>query len=239
MSMDTISDKDLIDKFLKGELLENELSLFNARKKDEAFLVLLEEAVIAYKGRLALKEKLKTIGEELKTEKSSSHKKPLFWISAIAATILLIIAFQFFSNQAISSGELFDTYFEAYPNAHTIKGSSDTTAIKKAFEHYDAEAYKQAANAFKKIATTRALNSSEHFYYGISSLAISDVKNAKIHFREVSKEHPLFHEAQWYTSLALIKQDSLQKAKTLLNDNKLNFSTYRNDKVKKLLNQIK
>ena len=62
------------------------------------------------------------------------------------------------------------------------------------------------------------------------------LKNSKYQFSKVSKEHPLYNETQWYYSLALIKQDSLDKAKNILNTN---FSIPRKEKVKKLLNQLK
>ena len=240
MSMDIISDKELIEKFLRGELLENEQLLFNARKKDDAFLSLLEESVIAYQGRLTLKDTLKNIGDELKTENKKPYKKSFVWFSGIAASILLFLAFQFFTANTLSSTELFNTYFEASPNAHAIKGNTDGNSIvKKAFQFYDDAQYEEATKAFKELAVTKTLNSSEHFYFGISLLVTDKEEDAKLQWSKISEEFPLYSEAQWYRSLALIKQDSFDKAKNILKNKKLNFSTYRNDKVKKLLNQIK
>lgn len=240
MSMDIISDKELIEKFLRGSLLENEQLLFNERKKDDNFLSLLEESVIAYQGRLALKNTLKNIGDELKTEDKKPYKKSVIWLSGIAASILLFLAFQFFATSTLSSTELFDTYFEAYPNAHAIKGTTDGNSIvKKAFQFYDDAQYEEATKAFKELTATKTLNSSEHFYFGISLLARDKVEASKLQLSKISEEFPLYSEAQWYTCLGLIKQDSLDKAKSILKSKKLNFSTYRNDKVKKLLNQMK
>lgn len=240
MSMDIISDKELIEKFLQGELLQNEQLLFNARKKDEDFLTLLEESILTYKGRLTLKDTLKSIGDELKTEDKKPYKKSFVWFSGIAASILLFLAFQFFSTNTLSSTELFDTYFEASPNAHAIKGNTDGNSIvKKAFQFYDDAKYEEATKAFKQLAATKTLNSSEHFYFGISLLATNKLEASKLQLSKISEEFPLYSEAQWYTSLALIKQDSLNKVKSILKSKKLSFSTYRNDKVKKLLNQMK
>lgn len=238
--MDHISDKILIDKFLSKTLLEEEKVLFEQRKNDEAFLALLEEAVIAYKGRLALKTQLQQIGNDLKTEHTTTSKKPIFWISGIAASILLFFAIQFFLTRDTASTTLFDTYFEVYPNIYTTKGtSSSDTETKKAFVLYDNEKYTEAVTAFKNIASNKKLSSSECFYYGISALTIGETENAKMQFKNVSKAHPLYNEALWYTGLALIKQDSLVKAKTLLSSKELNSSTYRNNKLKKLLNELK
>jgi len=240
--MKPISDKILIAKFLSKTLLEGEKILFEQRKNDAAFLVLLEEAVISYEGRLNLKKQLQEIGNDLKIEGSttSSSRKSIVWISGIAASILLLFAIQFFIADTSSSETLFDTYFEVYPNIYTIKGTTNTdTETKKAFLLYDNENYIEAAAAFKNIATYRNLSSSEYFYYGVSALKLDDPENAKTQFNKVSKAYPLYREALWYTSLALIKQDSLEKAKQLLNSNELNSSTYTNDKLKKLLNQLK
>jgi hypothetical protein len=238
--MNIISDKELIEKFLRSELLEEEQLLFNTRKKDEDFLTLLEESILTYQGRLTLKDTFKGIGDELKTENKKSYKKPLVWLSGIAASILLFLAFQFFSTNTLSSTELFDTYFDAYPNAHAIKGNTDGNSIvKKAFQFYDNAQYEEATKAFKQLAATKTLNSSEHFYFGISLLITNKIEASKLQLSKINKEYPLYSEAQWYTCLALIKQDSLDKVKSILKSKKLSFSTYRNDKVKKLLNQMK
>ncbi|WP_298515060.1 hypothetical protein [uncultured Kordia sp.] len=239
MSAHTISDKELIEKFLRGELLDNEKLIFNTRKEDQAFLILLEEAVISYQGRLNLKEKLKNIGKELSTEKPKTNQKSLYWISGIAASILLLFSLYFLVNQQVNSSELFDTYFEAYPNAYTTKGTTeDNTLSKKAFDFYDVAKYKSAATAFEEIAKKRALNSSEHFYYGISLLSTDAIEKAKYQFKQVTTMHPLYNEAQWYTSLSLIKQDSLAKAKTILTQTQSIFSTSRKINVKNLLNEL-
>jgi len=239
MSTNPISDKELIEKFLRGELLEEEKFLFDSRKEDDSFLNLLETAVIAYKGRLALKERLQHIGEELSNEKSTPKRTSLYWISGIAAVLMLFFSVYFFSNQQLSSGELFGNYFAPYPNAYTVKGTTaDKNLSKKALNYYDATKYQLAIETFEKIAAQRNLNSSEHFYYGISLLAMHKLEKAKTQFKKVTSQHPLYNEAQWYTSLSLIKQDSLAKAKTLLNNTRLQFSNSRKKNVQKLLAEL-
>ncbi|WP_298417793.1 hypothetical protein [uncultured Kordia sp.] len=239
MSADTISDQELIEKFLCGELLDHEKLIFDSRKKEEAFLALLETSIIAYKGRLSLKQTLKKIGKEVKSEKPKSTRKSVFWMSGIAASVLLFISIYFFSNQKLSSDELFTIYFKAYPNAYTTKGStSNYTLSQKAFDFYDAAQYKLASKIFDEITAERTLNSSEHFYFGISLLYTDEIENAKMQFKKVVPEHPLYNEAQWYTSLSLIKQDSLTKAKSILIDKKSQFSTSRKNSVKNLLNEL-
>lgn len=239
MSADTISDQELIEKFLRGELLDSEKLIFDSRKKDEGFLALLETSVIAYKGRLSLKETLQKVGEEVASEKPKSTRKSIFWTSGIAASILLLVSIYFFGTQKLNNEALFSTYFEAYPNAYTIKGSTNNNTLsQKAFGFYDTTQYKLASTTFDKIATERVLNSSEHFYFGISLLYIDEIENAKVQFKKVASEHPLYNEAQWYTSLSLIKQDSLDKAKNILTNQKLQFSASRRNNVKSLLDEL-
>lgn len=239
MSLNTISNKELIEKFLRGTLLESEKHVFNERKKEENFMKLLEETIISYQGRLELKQKLQGIGNELKTESSKTKSTSVVWISGIAASLLLLFGVYFFRGTNYSSSQLFDNYFEAYPNAYTIKGNSEDLSLsKKAFNFYDAANYKQAVDTFKKIADERSLNSSEHFYYGISLLATQKLEDAKSQFKKVNSMHPLYNEAQWYTSLSLIKQDSLVKAKKLLSETKSEFSSNRQKDVNQLLEQL-
>lgn len=239
MSLNTISNKELIEKFLRGTLLESEKHVFNERKKEEDFMKLLEETIISYQGRLELKEKLQGIGNELKTKSSKGKPISIVWISGIAASLLLLLGVYFFRDTNYSSNQLFDKYFEAYPNAYTIKGNSDDTSLsKKAFNFYDAGNYILAVDMFKKISDERSLNSSEHFYYGISLLATQKLEEAKSQLKKVTSIHPLYNEARWYTSLSLIKQDSLVKAKKLLNETKSEFSSNRQKNVNQLLDQL-
>ena len=239
MSLQDISDKELIEKFLRGELQEEEKLVFDVRKKEAAFMQLLEEAIISYQGRLELKKQLQKIGSEITSESHKSNRSSFAWISGIAASVLLLFGIYFFNSTELSTSELFDTYFEAYPNAYTIKGNTtDESLSKKAFNFYDTANYQDAITTFEEITAKRALNSSEHFYYGISLLSVEATEKAKHQFKQVTAAHPLYNEAQWYTSLSLIKQDSVSKAKAILNNTELQFSTNRKKNVKDLLDQL-
>lgn len=239
MSGEKISDEKLIAMFLRGELLDDERTLFELRKKEEAFLTQLNEAVITYQGRLHLKEKLQTIGDELKLEKSTLNRNYFYWISGMAASLLLLFGIYLFTNQNLSSQDIFNDFFQVYPNVHATKGNTDNKGLSlKAFDFYDNENYIAAASTFEKMSFQQTLNSSEHFYYGISLLAIDELENAKKQFKKVVPQHPLYSEAQWYTSLSLIKQDSIGRATTILTQKNIEFSTSRELTVKNLLNKL-
>ncbi|WP_420571161.1 hypothetical protein [Kordia sp.] len=239
MNSNTISDKELIEKFLRDELREEEKRIFDTRKKDEAFMILLEEAVISYKGRLTLKQNLQNISENVNSKTKKNNRNSNVWISRIAASLVLFFSIYFLLNKQSSSEELFSNYFEPYPNIYTQKGGFEAESLsKKAFNFYDATQYKLAIETFNKIASERALRSPEHFYFGISLLSTQKPEAAKVQFKKVAVVHPFYNESQWYIALALIKQDSLSKAKTLLNNSKSKFSTTRKKEVQNLLDQL-
>ena len=182
MNTHNISDKELIDRFLNQSLSKDEKLKFNERKNDPIFLDKLEKSIIEYGGRVELRNKLKTIGNKIKKEEPYAYrfnKKLIKSIGiGIAASILLFFTFQFFFIKKTDTDDLFNSYFETYPNLYVSKGEVEQkdTLITEAFEFYDKEQYIQTTITFKKIKTKRGLSSLEHFYYGISLLAIDEVK---------------------------------------------------------------
>lgn len=240
--MSTMSTKDaaLIEKFLSQSLSKEEKILFSERNKEETFKIMLEEVVIKKQGRQQLKEKLRHIGS-LESRKRLPNSRRKIYKTLITAAAIAIILFGInnlmINNSSITGEQVFNEYFEAYPNLNSLKGDekNQDSSINEAFELYELEDFHKAKDVFEKIKMKRRLSSIEHFYFGISLLAIGEVEQSKDQFNKVSTSHPLYSETQWYYGLALIKQDSIDKAIQVLvqsqNSNK--------EKTKKLLNRIR
>lgn len=225
-----MSDKELIESFLRNSLSEEQQLLFNQRTEDSMFIEELQEATIHYYGRLELKQKLKKIGESI-DKKTSPNKYYIY--TAAASIVFLFISFLIYFSTITVNEKIFNSYFDVYPNIYTKKGDSLVIVdndFGKAMRYYNENKFLKANETFEKLSKQKVLNSSEAFYYGISLLANEESEKSKIQLNTVKKSHPLFIDAKWYLSLIYIKQDSVQAAREILNTDLKN-----NKKAQRLL----
>lgn len=214
--MNDITDRHLIKKFLRNELSNEEAMHFKTRKEDIQFIEALENEIILVKNRSLLKERL----QEISTAPSSNKKqKSKFVYIAIAASIALLITLQLFNNRSLSSQEVYNSFYETYPNVYNQKGTkgSSVSNFQKAMQFYNAKDYTSAKNTFEAISKTNDLKDNELFYYGITLMEINEHHVSEKQFRLIKNTNsPYYIEAQWYLALSLIKENKKQVAKTIL-----------------------
>lgn len=208
-----MSDQELIQSFLANSLSEDQLLLFNKRKEDPLFMEALSEATLEYYSRLELKKELQKIGKSMEKDRSKTN----IFLYAAASVVLLISSVLFYRSQTYND-RIFKNHFEPFPNMYTNRGELETTNdFYKAMSYYDLGDFEHSNLIFKKIENTKnGLNAQESFYYGVSLLANKNIENAKIQLRTLENNHPLYYDAQWYLSLAYIKQDSVSESKKIV-----------------------
>lgn len=244
MSTSPISDTELIGKFLNKKLSKEEELLFLERKNDESFHLQLEETMVSQIGRQQLKSKLARIGSFNDTSQTSRLLPNIYKIFiATAAIVTIVFAINrlfIFNRDSLSNDQLFEAYFEVYPNIYSTKGLGDIRSkpLENAFKLYDAEQYRDAVSAFAKAEKEILSNNTTSFYYGQSLIAIGDTEKAKIELEKISIENPLYNEAQWYIALAYLKEDNVDQVIKFLSNPELRFGNEKARKIKDILAKI-
>jgi len=235
----------LIENFLDGKLSPDERTRLELRLREDA---VFERQVREF---AELKKGIENVGRrELLSELQSWEKKEepvksrqVFLsntkIAIGIAALLLVGLSSYFLWPAQSHDELFQRYFEPYPNIimPQVRGadSSDSTMIAKAFAAYDRGQWEAALDYFNKADTTLHLR----LYTGICYLALNQSNNAISSFEEAIENDSIFNEqAQWYLGLAYLKSGNSRRAKELFEVIARGGSSYK-FKSTDILNHIK
>lgn len=185
-----IKDNELKKSF------EEHKAVFNAFKMNESKRL---------KGNLAAHEK-----------HISSKKRFIFKpiIYAIAATFIVLLGSSVYFN--FFKQDLYDKYFETFPNVYQpiVRGDSDERL--KAFMYYENNKFIEAQHEFKFILKNEE-NANIRFYLGLSYLNNNQFKQAITEFEKLNDTNFAFSaETLWYNALAEIKLENKLKAKKIL-----------------------
>ena len=147
----------LIEKYFENSLSAAEQLEFNqllTEDEDFAKAFIFEQDVkkaFILNERLALKQKLKSFDKAKSNTYSYSR-----WYYA-AACLIVIVGFSiWFSLKQRTHSELFNIYYQTYPNmvAPTVRGAQLENIKASAFEAYDNKEYKLAYKLFNQIYST-------------------------------------------------------------------------------------
>lgn len=221
-----MADLDHIEKYLKGELTEQEMSEFEDVMRGDAEA---QEQVAQHKQLLRgleigfnkeLKELL--IEEESKIQDTPVQKpsriKSLYPLMGLAVAVaLLIITFFTLRDDSLNPEELYAQYYKVYPNVESPVSRSESSEMNP-FAAYEAGDYTTAMANFTEMHTSDPENPALLFYSGMCQLELGQPKSAVELFHEVvnmqSKKYT--RPAMWYQSLAYLKSGSIKNAKNLL-----------------------
>ena len=235
-------NQEQIDAYLSKDksFTESERRSFEEyMNSDENFAteVKLQSAVISginYHFNKQLKEKLKAADklESQKPLKEISIKKGLL---AAASISILLIAFLFYGNK--SNDEIFESYYQRYPNIISPTERSENNIDKEnAYQFYDQGDFKNAALAFEKESNK---NVAAYFYLGMSYIEISNF-DAAINTLNIvinGNDERFINPAKWYKALSLLKTGNKNLANEVLNNLLNSDSSYAN-KAREILDEI-
>ena len=214
----------LIEKYLNGTLNEKEQAEFDTlRGSDEAF----DQEVIFHENLRAVlaaeDDAVRTMVEEFEAEQpSSSSSTSGVWKNLlVAASIFAVLGLAVFYNlsQPISSSDLYENYFERYPNVvkPMVRGE-EKDAVDEAFEAYDNERFEEALTRFTTLYET---DGSAHylFYKALTFLELERSEEAIVLLEEFSaSDDKLSDRAGWYIAMAYLQLDDQEKAKEELEE---------------------
>lgn len=232
---------ELIEKYFEHNLTEEEKLLFNKLlvedsdfKKEFEFYSELKNAVV-----VSERQKIKKEIQQFE----NSDDTPIFNLKrylpyAAILLVMLSLWFIFFSNNS-NNTDLYNSYFEAYPNtevSNTRSDINDKSVIEEAFIAYDLEEYAKANELFNlaiKISTSDYIQ----FYKAISLMELEQHKEALNLFESVNWSEAYKEKSMWFKSLCYVKLNQVKEAKkelTLLTEK----GTFKNSEAIALLSKL-
>jgi len=212
---------------------EEYLNKLSAEKnKDDAVLLLLS--------RSQIKEK----EEQPETHKITPYfKKHAFKYAAVAASVALLLLFNYFRNQKSPNEKIFAEY---HPQAEKISGNltrsaeyAETITFEQAVKLYNSENYDAAYKKFKQTADKNPEFVQANYYAGLALFEAGRYAESVDIFKHILTSSDLYRlETEWYLSLAYIKLNKMQKALPCLKDI-ASQKNLRQTKAREIIKKIK
>ena len=233
----------LIENYLEGKLTAQEKADFELRLTKDSELAKqyadLQDFMIAMQtfGRNGLKQELKAIADmeplpvdlfdqpaQKKTEKSDVKVRKISYrkLISIAAIILIITVptLLLLNTQKMSPEELYQSYFEVYPNvaAPIVRSESPKTSLEQAMGIYEQKDYKGAIDKLQNIKVETKDKEAVGFYLGMAYLANGNTNQAIEKFQKLQQQSLTTYQDQttWYLALAFLSNKELEKSKAQL-----------------------
>ena len=245
---------NLIEKYLNEELNAKELQQFEQLQKTDSDFAEEVQVAVAINADFNVQQKLRW--QSLLEEQGSSRATPvrqltprkssINWIRSIAAVFILglglSMAWMLFSSPEM--GELADAQLINVYNAPTV--TMDTEEIDSNWKNA-IDAYKDGNFSVAVAAIESSIEKNEeridekHFYLGLSYL-YEDVPNLDKAITHLAKSKemnaPIYAaQANWFMSLAYLKQGNKESAKALLQE-VVNANDWKKAEATALLNQL-
>lgn len=240
--MMTPEDHIAIENYLKGSLSDEEKRSFEERLTSDAefereyvlekqlYETLSEEKtnsidtndpqLTPYKEALKqkhLQELKKTLSEANSEINSAPVKTRNLWYYTAAAAVTAFIIFQLFFNKDTSNQGLYYAYadIDQLPS-FTVRDSQNDFQLKlvEGEKAFDTKDYQQALPIFQNALAIQKNNRLIYIYLGLTQSELELYQEAKETFALLKATESSYHQdiALWYTSLILVKQDSVSKA---------------------------
>jgi hypothetical protein len=214
-------DQEYIEKFIKGELSENEEKAFRAHlendeklRQETAFLIDLRKGIEQH-FNLQLKQKL-----QQEEKLIASRPKNLAWIG-IAASFILISMLSYFLMNRTDYAAVYAENFQPYPNVlYPSERSAAPMNEMEAFAYYESGNYENAIESFIYLLENTSENREFiELYLGVSYLAnLEAEKSIEILSSVVNSTAPenVKLPARWYLALAYLQQKKPEDAEPVL-----------------------
>ena len=218
-----------IDKYFN-----NELSLSERQDFDNQLIIdkeLQENVAFYLNTRAAAKqladEKRRTEFEELRKKLSqksgdSGKIKSMIWLSGLAASIVMIVGFWWFSRTPdVSANVLADTYIQEHFQNLPVKMDANTDSLQMGLRLFNEQKLSEAQTVFENILKRKNNDSEAIKYAGITALRLKNYDKAVEYFKDLASQKELFaNPGKFYQAIALLKQSpkNQEKADTLLKE---------------------
>ena len=222
------NNDNIIDKFLRGEANDEEQkALFNdADLKDELQFKKDLQSALGNESRQLMKDKLIQLDQKIVARQSMNK----FFIIIGILLFIVIGSLVIWNNTQSNSTEfntktaeeVFAANFEPYPNiiAPIVKGDNEVTEREKAFQLYEQGDYETALPLLNELAFEKE-DTIALFYHANILLTQNKTTEAISQLKTVTQfnQSAFSQPAEWYLALAFVKNNQIDEAKKLVNNN--------------------
>lgn len=181
----------------------------------------------------AIKQQLNQIEKHIQKR---SVKKLWYSISGIAAVIVFCLLCNPFQNA--SQEDLYNQYFQTYPNTYQPVVRGDSNALTLAFVAYENGDYSKSSILFNQLLAQKE-NENIQFYYAMSLLYLQNTEQALKEFDTLETvDFQYQKQVLWYKGLILLKTDEPEKSKLIFEKLRSDFPDYKKKETKLILLSI-
>ena len=243
-------DYDMINRYLDGEMNEEELKAFEATMLQDAELQseveLLRDVNATLKTKLhpgeneiALRNSLKEIRSEFFTSKTNQAKVILLnrrrWMSAVAAVFVMALLLTVW--QPWKKEDLYKQYADIQMPGIAERGAATDSLLKQAVENFNNKKFAEAVPAFEAVLKDSSQNAFVQYYYAIALLQNDNIEKARIQLTALYNGTSLFkYDAAFYMALSYLKEKNKETCKDWLNKIPVDAGPY--SKAQELLKKL-
>ncbi len=236
-------DDILIEKYLKNQLSDDAIILFNKRidtdavfKEKFAFekelfqslnenewsicnsVNLTKEYKQAFESKEIVSLKKKLVIENKKYQNFKRIKKTNFKVYIVAATILILISIVFFNSQENFQNK-YTRYLDQTELSSFVTRGKNKAELIQAQTYFENKEYTKALKIFKTILkNSKNRTGNLYLYTGISQMQLNKNTEAITTFESLINSDLLDAEkGYWFKALILLKEDKIAESKVVLN----------------------
>ncbi|MBA5630400.1 tetratricopeptide repeat protein [Moheibacter lacus] len=229
----------LIVKNFENSLTEEERVIFQNLLATDAEFKKEFEFRLQLKKAITLNEREKLREKLVQIEKNNTPRKMRFIWYAAASVVLFLGFYWAFLNQNHSTEQLYQEYYEEYPNIihSTVRsGNTENDLKNQAFMAYDNREFEKSSVLFESLYKK---NKEEYalFYQANSLLSENHTEEAVKIWESNAWTEKFADKVTWYLALAKLKQKDVESAKRLLQEN-LKSNRFKIQETKELLGKL-
>ncbi|MBW6492074.1 MAG: hypothetical protein K0B15_12865 [Lentimicrobium sp.] len=241
----------LIERFIAGEMKEDELRWFGKELQSNAELsaelkldkdidnILFDEDVVEFRRKL-----ISVFNESKQQEVSPKiiRMQPRRWqIAAAAAIAILVMAggvLLMTQQRSYTAEKLFSMYYDSERTIELTR--SGNANIVEAILKFQQRDYQGASLLFAEILDKDSSNIAVWFYNGISYIETNRIDDALKAFRYIvdDKDNLYVEHAEWYLGLCYLKNEQIDFAVEQFQKIAANQQNYHNKEANKLLEKL-
>lgn len=224
----TSDDIELIEGYIHQELSEEQNTAFEAKLAENSSLKLDIELIkeidlaISEDELIKLRNNLQKISHKAKNQKNieqsffSKFKKNKIIISAVAASLLILLAITTLIPGKSSHNDLYLKFYSTYQTSGINRSGEFNTdkMLNIALQNFDKKQYETSIDFLKKVIEKNPNNIVGHFYFGMALQETKNYHEAIDQYQTViNNNNNLFIEqANWYIGLCYLKTNENKKA---------------------------
>jgi len=245
------NDNRLIEKYLLGELQEQEKHEFEKRlHSDEALLHEYElrkkvNDAILEQDVMQLRISMYSLMNGTTSVLGFRTGRFFYWQLAAAVFITFFVIKSFFLNidKPINQNTLFAEYYQTCPSYKLSRNGNEQNAINllfiQAFTDYENKHFAAAEKSFEMISQSDSSEKMAKFYLALTQIELNKLTEAKENLTSLmqNENHLFYEQSTWYLALVYLKENKLNESKQLLNII-ISEDFYCSEQARKLLREL-